>query len=122
MDLRSTGVPETAARGAALAAGALVLGVTHVPRPATFCPLRATTGVPCPLCGTTTAMVRLGHGDLGGALLANPVTLLAIVGLVLMPVLAGRVRVPHRAAPWLLTSAIAFAWTWQLVRFDRLPF
>ena len=56
---------------------ALVLGVLVLPwRPATLCLLRAVTGVPCPFCGGTTAMVQLGRGDLGAALAASPLVVL----------------------------------------------
>jgi hypothetical protein len=118
----ASGVRAVALRAAAGTGGALVLAAVRIHRPATFCPFRAVTGVPCPICGTTTAMVRLGRGNVAGALAANPVTLLALAALVLAPVLAGRVRLPQRAAPWLLTCVVAFAWMWQLVRFDRVPF
>ena len=37
-----------------------------------FCPFRAMFGTPCPLCGTTTAFVRLLQGDLKASLEANP--------------------------------------------------
>lgn len=116
------GARRAAVRAATVAGAALVAGALRIHRPATLCPFRAITGVPCPICGTTTAMVRLGRGNVGGALAANPVTLLAVVALVLAPAFAGRVRVPHRAVPWLLTCAVASAWVWQLVRFDRVPF
>ena len=37
-----------------------------------FCPFRAMTGAPCPLCGATTAFVRLLQGELKASLEANP--------------------------------------------------
>ena len=111
----------TALRAGAATAAVVVLGAVQLHRPTTLCPLRAFTGIPCPFCGTTTAGVRLGRGDLLGALLANPFTLLAGVALVLAPLLAGRLRVPPRVGPWLLTGMAASAWLWQMVRFDRLP-
>lgn len=117
-----TAVRATALRAAFAASAVLALGAVRLHRPPTLCPLRAVTGIPCPVCGTTTAGVRLGRGDLLGALAANPVTLVAAALLILAPLLAGRVRLPHRTAPWLLTGAAAFAWVWQIVRFDRLPF
>lgn len=121
--LGARGVRGVAGRLAVVATGTLFLGLLRIHRPpslATVCILRAVTGVPCPLCGTTTAAVRLGRGNVLGALAANPVTVLAGGLLVLAPVL--RYRVPHRAAPWLLTGLAVFAWTWQLARFDRWPF
>ena len=114
-------VAATALRAGAAAAAVVVLGAVRIHRPVTFCPLRALTGIPCPICGTTTAAVRLGRGNVLGALLANPVTLVFGAGLVLAPLLVRYVHVPHRARPWLFTGAALFAWTWQLVRFDRLP-
>lgn len=106
-----------ATRLAALAGGAAVLGALHVPRPPTLCPLRAVTGVPCPVCGTTTALVRLGRLDPAGALAANPVTLAALAVIVLAPV----VRRPARVPLPLLLGAAAVAEVWQLARFGLLP-
>jgi hypothetical protein len=61
----------------ALTAGAFLLALpglylidpntTHVP----LCPLRAATGLWCPLCGATRATHALLHGDLGTALHDN---------------------------------------------------
>lgn len=42
-----------------------------------FCPLKVTTGVPCPTCGTTRAVQALMHLDVGAALQLNPLTTLA---------------------------------------------
>jgi hypothetical protein len=114
-------VRATALRAACAVGAAAALGALNLHRPATFCPLRAFTGIPCPICGTTTAGVRIGRGDVLGALAANPVTVLAAVLLVAAPLLAGRVRLPHRAAVGMFTGSVAFAWLWQLARFDRLP-
>lgn len=111
----------TAFRAGVAASAALALGAVRLHRPPTLCPLRALTGIPCPICGTTTAAVRLGRGDLLAALAANPATVAAGAALILAPLLVRHVRVPHRARPWLLTGMAVFAWTWQLVRFDRLP-
>jgi hypothetical protein len=68
-----------------LAVAALFLAALHIRRPATLCTLRATTGVPCPFCGGTTAAVRLGHGDPLGALAASPLALLLFTGFVAWP-------------------------------------
>lgn len=45
------------------------------------CPLRALTGIPCPGCGTTHALLALGHGEVRAALWASP---LAALGLLLL--------------------------------------
>ena len=65
---------------------ALVLSVLVLPwRPATLCLLRALTGVPCPFCGGTTAMVQLGRGDLAAAFAASPLVVLGAPVWVLWP-------------------------------------
>jgi hypothetical protein len=116
------------------AAAALLASRVAIPdRPATLCPLRALTGIPCPLCGATTAAVRLGHVDLIGALTANPFAIVGAIIVVLAP-LAVAVRTVRRAAPprehrvdgsrhrtvvALLVAVVAMAAElWQLVRFD----
>lgn len=77
----------------AVAAAALASPVTarvadHLAMQPSFCPLRAVTGVPCPSCGGTRALVHLVAGDPVSALLSNPgVTLSALLVGVL--VLAG---------------------------------
>lgn len=105
---------------AAVALAGPLLQSSGLHRPATLCLLRATTGVPCPFCGTTTALARLTGGDVAGALAANPVTLLVALAFVVAPLVA--FRVPPRAAPALFTSLVGFAWVWQLARLVRTPF
>lgn len=73
-------------RGAALTATALVLAAVALPwRPPTLCLLRAVTGLPCPACGGTTAMVALGRADLLAALQASPLVTLGAPLWVLWP-------------------------------------
>jgi hypothetical protein len=55
------------------------------------CPLRTLTGIPCPLCGMTTAATGLAAGDLGAAMAANPfVVLVAGFTLLMAVVMAAR--------------------------------
>jgi hypothetical protein len=114
---------DVAVRAGAVVAGSLLLGAVRWHRPpglATVCLLRATTGVPCPLCGGTTAFVRLGRGHPLAALAANPFVLLAALALVLAPTRIGRrlVRVPH---VWTAVLGLtAASWLWQLGRFGFL--
>ena len=93
------------------------------------CPLRTLTGVPCPLCGMTTAATGLASGDLGGALAANPCVLVlagfTLVMAVLMVARAlGRLAPPaqwpaarRRQGYWLAAVLAAASWAFQLHRF-----
>jgi hypothetical protein len=101
-----------------MASVVVVLAALHVRRPATLCLLRATTGIPCPFCGGTTAAVRLGHADVRGAVAASPLALLMILAWPFV----GVVRAPRwwqiRATRWmLLGAALVSAELWQLLRF-----
>ena len=106
-----------------VAMGLVVLAVAalHVRRPATLCVLRATTGVPCPFCGGTTAAVHLGHGDVRGAVAASPLALLMIGTWPLL----GVVRAPSwwhiRAVRWsMIAFVLVSAEVWQLLRFGLI--
>ena len=104
----------TAAAGcAALAVVGLVDPSAHTSTPP--CPLRALTGLDCPLCGATRATHALIHGHLATALDFNALYVLALplVGL-LMLVWLVRGQVPERlrtGAIWwsVLAVALVFA-------------
>ena len=88
-----------------------------------LCPLRATTGLYCPGCGTLRAAHQLLHGRVRNALSLNPVAVLAVpfaayhLVLWLMPSLRRRLASPPLAATWVaLVVAVAFG----IVR--NLPF
>jgi hypothetical protein len=93
------------------------------------CPLRTLTGIPCPLCGMTTAATGLAAGDLGAAMAANPfVLLLAGFTLVMAVLMAARAtgRVPgaaqwpgsrRRQGYWVAAVPVAASWLFQLHRF-----
>jgi hypothetical protein len=86
-------------------------------RPQTLCLLRAATGVPCPLCGTTTAAVAVGQGRPLAALAASPLAVLAAAALLVLPLVpaaARRCLAPHRATAVL--AALALSQLWQLAR------
>ncbi len=110
------------------ATGVLVAAHLVLPgRPATLCPLRALTGIPCPICGTTTAAVRLGHFDVVGALRANPFTIVAALALVIAPAVTAIRRSrgflppapPFRRRLAAVCVAVAvLSEIWQLFRFD----
>lgn len=111
-----------AQRYAGVALVAVVVGALHVShRPATLCPFRAVTGIPCPFCGGTTAAVHLGHGDLRGALASSPLAL----GLLTTWPLVGAITSPkwwHSArARWLVIATVLIgSEIWQLVRFGSI--
>lgn len=111
-----------AVRIALVALVGLVAAAIHVPRPATICPLRALTGIPCPLCGSTTAGVELGSGDVLGALRANPIAVLVGGLWVLGPLGVSRLwwNLPGRRHLQVIAALLAIGWVWQLFRFDLL--
>lgn len=79
-----------------------------------LCPLRAATGVPCPLCGMTTSVVAAAHLDLASSLAANPMGVVA-VGFALY-LLVGR---PDRLVVSMPLASIALVgmWVFELNRF-----
>jgi hypothetical protein len=81
--------------------------------PTLACPLRAATGVPCPLCGMTRAVVAAVHGHLGTSLAFNPggivVLLLATIALV-RPAWLTRLRLPM----WSLVATFGALWLWNI--------
>lgn len=87
-------------------------------RPPTLCLLRAATGLPCPLCGSTSAAVALGSGRPLAALAASPLAVLGSAALVVAPLApaALRARVAASRTP-LVLSALALSEAWQLARF-----
>jgi len=108
--------------------GAVTLAHLTIPgRPATVCPLRAFTGIPCPICGGTTAAVRIGHADLVGALRANPFVVLGALSVALLPAVAAlrrtrywgdRWQVPPQALLAAAALAVVGSEIWQLFRFS----
>lgn len=78
------------------------------------CPLRALTGVVCPLCGMTRSVTAAVHGRWGEAFELNPAGLVAVVAAV--TILAVR-RPPSIALPsWAPAVGVAVLWAYQLVR------
>ena len=112
-------------------AGAAVLwpAVTGATGLALPCPLRSVTGIPCPLCGMTTAAQALVRGDLDGAVSANPFVLLlaALTVVAVVSMTLRRTGLLRSPPPWSTVAvarstllAVALAATsevWQLHRF-----
>jgi hypothetical protein len=111
-----------ALRLALLATAAVLLAHVRLSgRPSTLCLLRATTGVPCPLCGGTTAAVHVGRGDLAGALRASPLAVLGAPVVAALPLLRPRLaRLRPRVGVAVLVAALVLAEVWQLARFSLL--
>lgn len=109
-----------------MGAGALIM--PKLPDVGPLCPWRRLTGIPCPICGMTTGVLALSHGDMVGAFVANPAAPLLVAAVVIsfLPFVyrstafreaVARARPLARAGPWLL---LPFLWVWQLHRFDHL--
>lgn len=92
------------------------------------CLLRVTTGVPCLTCGATSAVVALTAGRVREAVTANPLVVVAIVGLqawacwcvvaTLWPPCRRRIHLTpaaRRRAWWLIGAALAANWVWLAV-------
>lgn len=79
------------------------------------CPLRATTGVPCPFCGMTTSVVSAVRLDLASAWAANPAGIIAVLTAVLLVLVR---RPADLAVPrWAIGVTAAAMWLFQLHRF-----
>jgi len=94
------------------------------------CPLRATTGIPCPFCGVTTGTAWMARGDIAGAWRSNilsPFLMTASLALgayvLVFRMIAGYALViePGRKARrclWIAAGAAAAAsWVVNLLRF-----
>ena len=81
--------------------------------PPLACPLRSLTGVPCPFCGMTRAVVAAAHGHLGASLAFNPagifVLALAVVA-IFRPAWLARLQV----STWSLFSILGVLWVWNI--------
>jgi Protein of unknown function (DUF2752) len=132
---RAYSVPERLALlGAACACAGTVYPaiIAHTGGRGLPCPMLAMSGIPCPFCGLTTAVVALSHGSWTAGVRASPLACLAAV-LVAMtaPVLlaraAGLAEVPR---PWpqaarrrtglIISVIVALNWIYELHRFRLL--
>ena len=91
------------------------------------CPFRVLTGIPCPTCGTTHAVVALLRGEIGAAFAANPLAAAAgltfVVGGLAAPLWAAvRWPVPDLPTPlpvWLRAAVIGVllaGWIYLIVK------
>jgi hypothetical protein len=51
----------------------------------TVCLIKNVTGFPCPSCGSTRTMISFIHGDYAGALYWNPIGLILLLAMVVLP-------------------------------------
>lgn len=51
-----------------------------------ICVLKNTVGLACPSCGTTRSILHVLHGDVVNAFLLNPFGLIAIIGMMIIPI------------------------------------
>ena len=100
------------------AGGLMLAGAALLPllpgSPGLACPLRALTGVPCPLCGMTTSVTAAVQLHVGDAVAASPAGVVAVLAALAL-LLAGRRRtVPVPA--WTVPAVLALMWGYQLAR------
>ncbi len=83
--------------------------------PPVLCPLRSTTGIPCPFCGMTRGVTAAVHGDFGDSLMFNPgaIVLVAIAALLLF----GWRRRTATLPVWIVFGFFAVLWTFQLFKY-----
>jgi hypothetical protein len=103
-----------------LAAGMLGIGALWPPSPVhppALCPLRSTTGIPCPLCGMTRSVVAALHGHLMTSLRFNPggmVVIVLAVALLVRPSVFTALRARLHPSPWLLLPLFAALWIYNV--------
>lgn len=102
--------------GVALCAASLVLPVVPL-YPGVTCPLRASTGIPCPLCGITSSIRATLRLDVAEAAALNPGGLAAVgAAAALLAPRRSRITVPAAALP----LALVCLWVFELFRFNLL--
>ena len=117
-------IREVLLRGGGAGAAAVAVAALHSAHdPGVICPLRRLTGIPCPVCGSTTVFIELGSGHPVAALLANPFTVLFGLGLLFAPLGVQRWwrGFPKPARNTVLVGAAVLSWFWQLHRLGLLP-
>lgn len=102
--------------GLVLCAAALVLPMVPF-YPGVTCPLRASTGIPCPLCGLTTSVRATMRLDVAEAVATNPGGFAAVgAAAALLVMRRPRITVPVAAVP----LGLVCLWVFELFRFNLL--
>lgn len=76
-------------------------GSGHLHTGIAFCPFKKITGIPCPACGTTRALLALLHGQWIQALQLNPLALPAALFLLITPLWIAADIAARRQSYWL---------------------
>jgi hypothetical protein len=94
----------------AVAGSAIVYPI--IPFHPTVCPLFATTGIPCPLCGMTRSVSAAVHGNILQSLSYNPAGI-AFIALAIYAFFRPEVV---RAKPpiWLAAVVLGALWIWNI--------
>jgi len=66
----------------------------NIQRSLAFCPLEHVTGIPCPTCGSTHAVMAITRGEFKSAMLFNPMGYIVAVFMIMLP-------------PWILYDKIS---------------
>ena len=105
------------ARELRIGAGAMVAVAATWPllpvHPPIACPLRAATGIPCPLCGMTRAIVAAVQGHIGTSLAFNPGGII-VLALAAIAIVRPRLLTRMRAPAWALFAAVGALWLWNI--------
>lgn len=103
---------------AALALCGASLVLPEIPGyPGVTCPLRAATGVPCPLCGLTTSLRALLALDPATSLALSPLGAAVVGGGLVALRMRGRPLTLPRAS---IAATLGLSWIVQLLRFSPL--
>lgn len=92
------------------------------------CVWKGLTGIPCPTCGATRALVLLAHGDIAQALIMHPLVALGVIGSIalfcydlltlLIPLPRPALLLTHaekRRAPIIAVAGLALLWSYIVV-------
>lgn len=104
--------------GLVMMAAAFVIPLFAGVFPEVWCPLRSSTGVPCPFCGLTTSVTATMHLDLPAAVQANPFGIVAVIAAA--GLLFVRKRTSLRIPIPVIVLGLAVSWVWQLGRYGFL--
>jgi succinate-acetate transporter protein len=86
-----------------------------------FCPFKAITGIPCPGCGMTRAILSMTKGDFHGAFAFNPFSFFLLFMVIISTIPAGQITKLPSVAPilmnyFLITVLITVVLYWVFQR------